>query len=550
MDSQWTTALPLADLPPGTSKVLRFGRERVALFHTVEGGLHAVDERCPHEGYPLSGGPVKDQVLTCPWHNFKFDLRDGHCLMGDEAVRRFPSRIVDGVVEIDLAPPADQRARLLSGLNDAILGFQSGRIAREIVRCLDAGISGPELVGRAVALDADHGEYGPSHVLGWGHDSLELVDEAADPALPLAQLLDFAGEALVRRPARQRPAPLSVADPGVDLRAAVEAEDSGRAEAIVRGALRDGADDAQIEAWIWPLLGDHFLDFGHALIYQAKLPGLLAAVGERDRIWGAHVYGIVNGTREDSLPHWLPYRRAIEAVDPDAWWARRGPGTLPVEALEQRPRDALQAVLESTASTESILAALSLAASRRMLRFDLGIAAAVDNQDGWLDLTHRLTVVDALRVALRRWDDPRRLHILLQVVRFVAAAMPYDGPGEAVAARPGGVAELRAAIADMDREAALGITVSLLERGDDPLVRGLLLDLAMADIAVRGIVVAHMVKTSLAAFRERALTGRTEPVLAVVRWFASPRHERQVGRRVHEARDLVERGRPPTRRVD
>lgn len=550
MDPQWTAALPLAELPPGSSKVLRFGRERVALFHTVEGGLHAVDERCPHEGYPLSGGPVKDQVLTCPWHNFKFDLRDGHCLIGDEGVRRFPSRVVDGVVEIDLAPPADQRARLLTGLDNAILGFQGGRIAREIVRCLDAGISATELLGRAVALDADHGEYGPSHVLGWGHDTLELVAEANDPALPLAQLMDFAGETLVRRPARPRPHPVSVADPGVALRAAVEAEDSSRAEAIVRGALRDGADDRLIEAWTWPLLSDHFLDFGHALIYQAKLPGLLAAVGERDRIWGAHVYGIVNGTREDTLPHWLPYRRAVEAVDNDQWWARRSGATLAVDAVEQRPRDALQAVLDSAASVDSILAALSLAASRRLLRFDLGIAAAVDNQDGWLDLTHRLTVVDALRVALQRWEHPDRLRILLQVVRFVAAAMPYDGAGEAFEARPGGVPELRAAIVGMDREAALGIAASLLERGDDQLVRGLLLDLAVGDVAVRGIVVAHQVKTTLAAFRERARIGRAEPVLAVVRWFASPRHERQVGRRVYEARDLVERGRPPTRRVD
>jgi hypothetical protein len=335
----------------------------------------------------------------------------------------------------------------------------------------------------------------------------------------------------------------------------VQGEEDGagarlRAEAIVRGAIAAGATDAELEAWTWPLLADHFLDFGHALIYQAKLGELVAAVGERDRLWGAHVYGICNGTREDRLPHWASWRQAVEGLDAAAWWARRGTGALPVAALEQPPRAALAAVLASTAPVEAILSSLSEAAARRLLHFDLAVDAALELQDDWLDLTHRLTVVDALRSALRRWPDPRGLHILLQVVRFVAAALPYDGPAEPVDAQPGGEAALRAALSERDRPRALGVAAGMLAEGRVAPLRALLLAHAHGDHATRGIVVAHQVKTALAAFREREATGRDTPVLAVVRWFASPPRERRVGRRLHAARQLVEQGRPPARRVD
>src|SRR5216683_1754688 len=34
-------------------------------------------ERCPHLGFPLHRGSVKDNVLTCHWHHARFDLASG-----------------------------------------------------------------------------------------------------------------------------------------------------------------------------------------------------------------------------------------------------------------------------------------------------------------------------------------------------------------------------------------------------------------------------------------------------------------------------------------
>ena len=39
--------------------------------------FYALDNRCPHMGFPLSQGTVKDGILTCHWHHARFDLHHG-----------------------------------------------------------------------------------------------------------------------------------------------------------------------------------------------------------------------------------------------------------------------------------------------------------------------------------------------------------------------------------------------------------------------------------------------------------------------------------------
>ena len=83
--------------------------------------VHAVDNRCPHMGFPLHRGSVSDGILTCHWHHARFDLCTGGTFdeWADD-LRRFPV-VVDGDdVYVDLTPPDDplghQRQRLYDGL--------------------------------------------------------------------------------------------------------------------------------------------------------------------------------------------------------------------------------------------------------------------------------------------------------------------------------------------------------------------------------------------------------------------------------------------------
>ena len=59
-------------------------KKKQVLLIGVKKKIYAIDNRCPHEGYPLSNGFTNDNcVLTCNWHNWKFDLCDnGKCVFG------------------------------------------------------------------------------------------------------------------------------------------------------------------------------------------------------------------------------------------------------------------------------------------------------------------------------------------------------------------------------------------------------------------------------------------------------------------------------------
>jgi nitrite reductase/ring-hydroxylating ferredoxin subunit len=73
----------------------------------VDGESRAVSADCLHKGASLEGGICREGVITCPSHWWRYDLRDG-ALQGSPGVHLgvLPSRIVDGIIEVDLPPTA------------------------------------------------------------------------------------------------------------------------------------------------------------------------------------------------------------------------------------------------------------------------------------------------------------------------------------------------------------------------------------------------------------------------------------------------------------
>ena len=88
----------LADLERQGRLVLR-GRHRPVLVLHDRGRVTALDNRCPHMGFPLERGTVEDGVLTCPWHHARFDVASGCTfdLWADD-VPTCPVRVRDGEV--------------------------------------------------------------------------------------------------------------------------------------------------------------------------------------------------------------------------------------------------------------------------------------------------------------------------------------------------------------------------------------------------------------------------------------------------------------------
>lgn len=573
-EPRWTPAATLESIKPGGVKLLRVGREQVALFRLMDGRIFAVDNRCPHEGYPLSQGAVNGEVLTCTWHNYKFDLKDGACLLGDEAVRAYAVRVVDGVVEVDLSPPDPSAVvpKLWRSLEEGLRDNEVGRMARDVARLLQSGVDPVAVAAFGARWDATVSEYGTTHGLPVAADTVAVLGRfpGMSATLPLVQALEIAARPHIRRPPRPSPEPT---DPGEDpvaagarLRALVEAEELEPAEALLRGAIAKGWGREVIEPWLYRLCADHKLDFGHALIYQVKVFDLLEAAGweHADLLLRAHLASIALGTREDLLPPWAGTRKRLSIVAPELpallamprvagpGWANatdEGPRALYASLLDGGPAGAFSALrdaLRQGAPLDRIADALVLAASARMMRFDLRIEATVDNQNSWLDVTHLLTFSSAARTALRRYHEPDVLKLLFQAAHFIERAGALDGPVNKAPLRSGAaVDDVLAAIAAGDVDGAVGATAGVLESGGREALYDALIRLSFDDPSVRAIFVAHVLKTTVAAFAELEATGSALPVLALVRFLAAPKRERRVTRAVHDALQLVVEGKIP-----
>jgi nitrite reductase/ring-hydroxylating ferredoxin subunit len=69
----------------------------------VGGTHHAMANTCPHAGGPLGEGQLDDCVVTCPYHGWQFDVRDGTCrTQPGTAVKSYPVQIVGDAVCVQL----------------------------------------------------------------------------------------------------------------------------------------------------------------------------------------------------------------------------------------------------------------------------------------------------------------------------------------------------------------------------------------------------------------------------------------------------------------
>jgi nitrite reductase/ring-hydroxylating ferredoxin subunit len=114
--ASWERIIPLADLPDGTAvRAVRNGHG--LCLSLADGSPVAVADVCAHRHTALSGGLVRDGVLTCPGHFWRYDLRTGQCVNRPDRVVSYQCRVVDGWVDVlvpDPAPVVGIRAMLLA----------------------------------------------------------------------------------------------------------------------------------------------------------------------------------------------------------------------------------------------------------------------------------------------------------------------------------------------------------------------------------------------------------------------------------------------------
>lgn len=73
---EFLTVTKVGEIPEGSAAAYQVNGRTVAVFN--DGGQYfAIDDVCPHTGGSLSSGDLKEGVVTCPWHGWRFRIRDG-----------------------------------------------------------------------------------------------------------------------------------------------------------------------------------------------------------------------------------------------------------------------------------------------------------------------------------------------------------------------------------------------------------------------------------------------------------------------------------------
>ena len=106
----WVKVGQASEIAPGRPKAVDLEGARVALFK-VPGeesgptqGIYCIEDLCTHDDGPVAEGPQEGDVVECPRHGARFNIKTGEalCMPAVTGVRTFPVRIVGGEIQIEV----------------------------------------------------------------------------------------------------------------------------------------------------------------------------------------------------------------------------------------------------------------------------------------------------------------------------------------------------------------------------------------------------------------------------------------------------------------
>jgi len=437
--SNWIHAGDLEALKREGVKVVKGG---IAVFYH-EAQVYAVDNRCPHLGFPLHMGSLCDGILTCHWHHARFDVCSGGTLdpWADD-VPVYEVKVEDGQVWVNQQPKATNdiekyKKRLREGLEQNI-GIV---IAKAVVGLVEANVKETEIA--RIGID-----FGTTYGNGWNSGLTILTAmtrilpklDKTGKILALYQGLMHVARGSSGRGQRHLLSPLPSTDVSMMrlaewYRNCVEVRDTQGAERILLTAIRKGATDEQLAEMMLIAVTDHFyLDGGHTFDFHNKAFEALQFVenGKKDKVLASLVPLLRNPIRSEELHQWqapvnlvAPLQEAFEKLSHVSSVEFRPLSEGEEEQLFQQllsddPLETtalLTRVLLSGGHPAHVAQIVALAAAERIVRFH------TQNDFGdWIAVLHTFTYAHAVHERLAHSTNP----LLLRAIYHGAMSIYLD----------------------------------------------------------------------------------------------------------------------------
>jgi nitrite reductase/ring-hydroxylating ferredoxin subunit len=398
------------------------GHDLVIFYH--EGQVYALDNRCPHMGFPLSRGTTKHGILTCDWHHARFDLKSGGTfdLWADD-VPAFPVQIQDGKVWVIIEQNKDVTIHHMQRLQDGLEQNNGLLIAKSVIALLSSGMEPPELFRRGIKHGVSYRQD------GWGQGLTILTcmvnllpflsSEDRQRALydglsAVAQDCDGAAPRFTVRPLPKMGSDVKTLKQW--FRHFIEVRDSDGAERCLVSAIRENAEPLQIADMMFAAATDHrYLDSGHVLDFTNKAFEALDVVGWdlADSVLTSLVPLYAKATRMEERSSWrhpidlkLVLERSFKEIPVSLELGRKKRGSWRPEKsivdtlLSDKPNEIADVLLTSIregATEEGLAAIVEYAAALRIAFFGTS-----NEFSDWNTALHTFTFSHAVQQSLHR----------------------------------------------------------------------------------------------------------------------------------------------------
>src|SRR5215212_1838169 len=405
------------------------GHSLALFFH--DGRVHAVDNRCPHMGFPLHRGTLQDGILTCHWHHARFDLESGGTFdqFADEA-RVFPVEIKDGEVWVDISSREDRPVYLRQRLRDGLERNISLVVAKSTIGLLGSAEDPTEPFRTGLEFGAWYRRGGWGQGLTIHTCMMNLLPHLAHEDRPRAL---YHGLSAVSRDSAGEPPRFSLRPlptESVDLatlkgwfRRFVEVRDPEGAERCIISAVHAGADQTQMADMLFCAATDHrYLDGGHVLDFTNKAFEALDVAGwsHAEMVLSSLAEGYAGARRMEESNSWRNPVDLVKVLEEsfeelpnaleegrnkrESWEGQEDLAAVLLGEDGGAIAGALLGALREGATEEDLAGAVAYTAALRIARFP------ITNEFGdWDTALHTFTFSNAVHQGLRRAPTPELL---------------------------------------------------------------------------------------------------------------------------------------------